>query len=59
MNFNEIVTLCKKGKTAMLPNYIGYFDWSFSKKKMYFHRDNYKRDITDQEKERNDWYYII
>ena len=59
MNYNEIVSLCKKGSTAMLPNYKGYFDWNFSKNKMYFHKDDYIRDITDQEKERNDWYYII
>ena len=30
MKYSEIEKLIKAGKTALLPNYVGYFKWDYA-----------------------------
>lgn len=60
MTYSEILEIAKKGKTVMLPNFIGYFKWDFGNKILVFTNGDYKcfaeeLDITN----RQDFYYII
>ena len=60
MNYKEAIKIAKRGKTLMLPNFIGYFKWDFSNKVLIFTNGDYKC-LADQLniKNRQDFYYII
>ena len=53
MKYCEIEKLIKAGKTGLLANYVGYFKWDYATQSVYFQND------LDNEKKRDDWYYII
>lgn len=62
MNFEEIKDFCKKGYTAIIPNWTGYLDWNYSIDNIYFHNGNYtlnENELEQMLKTRNDLYYII
>lgn len=59
MKYSEIEKLIKAGKTALLPNYVGYFKWDYTNQSVYFQNGNYIKYDLDNEKKRDDWYYII
>lgn len=60
MTYNELCELAKQGKTGRLPNFIGYFNWSYSNNELMFHNGDFKckaKDLNVQN--RTDFYYII
>lgn len=60
MNYNEAIKVAKKGKTLMLPYFIGYFKWDFENKVLMFTNGDYRCKAEDLGvQKRNDWYYII
>jgi len=36
MNYNQATLYAATGHTLMLPGWIGYFKWDWSKKELYF-----------------------
>ena len=42
MNYKEAIKIAKRGKTLMLPNFIGYFKWDFANKVLIFTNGDYK-----------------
>lgn len=60
MTYIEAINIAKQGKTLRLPNFIGYFDWSFGNNCLLFKNGDYKCEADNLDiKNRNDWYYII
>lgn len=62
MNLTEIIKICKKGKTGIIPNWKGYLDWDYSINQIYFHNGDYRINedkLIELLKDRNDLYYII
>ena len=60
MNYNEAIKIAKKGKTLMLPYFIGYFKWDFGNKVLVFTNGDYRCNADDLNvKNRTDWFYII
>ena len=59
MTYKEIELLVKRGKVGMLPNYNGYFKWDYANNCMYMQNGDYKKWDLQEEKLRNDFYYII
>lgn len=63
MDYNEAINYAKQGKTLMLPNWIGYFNWNYSTNTLYFRNKDYY--LNNQQLidlgilNRTDWYYII
>lgn len=41
MTYNEIHNLAKQGKVGMLPNFIGYFKWSYELNDLVFINNNF------------------
>ena len=60
MNYKEAIKIAKRGKTLMLPNFMGYFKWDSANKVLIFMNGDYKC-LADQLdiKNRQDFYYII
>lgn len=60
MTYNEILKIVRQGKTAMLPNFTGYFKWDFGNKVLMFENGNFKCKVENLDiKNRNDFFYII
>lgn len=60
MNYSEILKVTRNGKTAMLPNFIGYFKWDYSSNEMIFYNGDFKCKASDLDiLNRTDFYYII
>lgn len=59
MTYENIILKLKEGYIAKLPYYEGYFKWDFGKNIPYMYNKDYKKYNLDEEKIRNDWYYII
>lgn len=60
MTYSEILEIAKQGKTAMLPNFIGYFKWDFGNKVLIFTNGDYKCLAEELDiKNRQDFFYII
>lgn len=60
MTYNEIYNLAKQGKVGMLPNFIGYFKWSYELNDLVFINNNFSCLAKDlQIQDRTDFYYII
>lgn len=60
MTYNELCELSKQGKTGLLPNFIGYFNWDYKSNELIFHNKDFKckaKDLNIQD--RTDFYYII
>ena len=63
MNYNQATLFAATGHTLMLPDWVGYFKWDWSKNELYFQNGDYYLN-SEQIKEkdlhlRNDWYYIL
>lgn len=60
MNYKEAIKIAKRGKTLMLPNFIGYFKQDFANKVLIFTNGDYKCSADQLDiKNRQDFYYII
>lgn len=60
MTYSEILEIAKQGKTAMLPNFTGYFNWDFGNKTLIFKNGDYKCLAEELDiKNRQDFFYII
>lgn len=60
MTYSEILEIAKQGKTAMLPNFTGYFKWDFGNKVLIFTNGDYKCLAEELDiKNRQDFFYII
>ena len=59
MTFKEIEPILKRGEVGLLPRYVGYFKWDYSKNCVYMQNGEYKKYDLQEEKLRNDFYYII
>ena len=59
MKYCEIEKLIKARKIGLLPNSVGYFKWEYATQSAYFQNGNYIKYDLDNEKKRDDWYYII
>lgn len=60
MTYDELCDLAKQGKTGLLPNFVGYFDWSYRYNELMFHNKDFRckaKDLNVQN--RIDFYYII
>lgn len=58
MTYQEILEKAKKGKTCLLPNYKGYFNYNYGSGQLYFHNGDYYKGVDEELKKRNDWYFI-
>ena len=47
MTYNEIFKLIKQGKVGLLPNFKGYFKWSYELDDVIFENGNFKCKATD------------
>lgn len=47
MTYNELCELAKLGKTGKLPNFIGYFNWSYRYNELMFHNGDFKCKAKD------------
>lgn len=63
MNYNQATLHAATGHTLMLPGWVGYFKWDWSKKELYFQNGDYylsEQEIIDKGlRDREDWYYIL
>lgn len=60
MTYNELCKLAKRGKTGLLPNFIGYFVWSYRYNDLIFYNRDFRCRAKDLKIEnRTDFYYII
>ena len=59
MTFKEIEPLLKRGKTGLLPKYVGYIKWDYASECAYMQNGDYKKYDLDDIKHRTDFYYII
>lgn len=41
MNYNQATLHAATGHTLMLPGWVGYFKWDWSKKELYFYNGDY------------------
>lgn len=60
MTYNEFCKLAKQGKIGKLPNFIGYFKWSYRCNELMFQNGDFRckaKDLNVQD--RTDFYYII
>lgn len=59
MTYEELSNKAKEGKTGRLPNFIGYFNWSYRYNELMFHNGDFRckaKDLNVQN--RTDFYYI-
>ena len=63
MNYNLATLYAATGKTLMLPDWQGYFNWDYNNNELYFQNGDYRLNNQQlREKgvmERTDWYYIL
>ncbi len=60
MTYTEAIKIAKQGKTLKLPNFVGYFNWSFGNNYLIFSNGNFRCNAKDLNvQNRDDWYYII
>lgn len=62
MNLEEIIDICRGGKTGIIPGWVGYLDWDYADDQLVFHNNEYKlkgKQLLDNIQDRNDLYYII
>ena len=60
MTYDELCGLAKQGKIGKLPNFIGYFKWSYRDNELMFQNGDFRckaKDLNVQD--RTDFYYII
>ncbi len=60
MTYSEITEIAKHGKLGKLPNFIGYFKWSYGSNSLMFQNGDYKCPAESLDVlNRDDFYYII
>ena len=60
MTYSEITEIAKQGKLCKLPNFIGYFKWSYGSNSLMFQNGDYKCPAESLDVlNRDDFYYII
>lgn len=62
MNIFELKEYLQKGKTGIIPGWIGYLRYNYGKNEIYFQNNDYimnQKELIDKIKNRNDLYYII
>lgn len=60
MTLEEIEPIIKSGKTAILPNFEGYFKWDYGNNRIIFQNNRFTCDARQLDiANRNDFYYII
>lgn len=62
MTLEELKPLIKKGKTGLIPQWVGYIKWDYVIGQMYFSNNGYiltEKELRDKLKDRDDLYYII
>ena len=60
MNYNELCELAQQGRIGKLPNFVGYFYWSYKANELIFHNGNFECKAKDLDiQNRTDFYYII
>lgn len=60
MTLEEIEPIIKSGKTAILPNFKGYFKWDYGNNRIIFQNNGFTCDARQLDiANRNDFYYII
>ena len=60
MTYNEFCELAKQGKIGKLPNFIGYFKWSYAVDDLIFYNGDFQCKAKDLDiQDRTDFYYII
>ena len=59
MTLAEVTPYIKEGKWGLLPNYKGYFKWDYHHQCVYMQNKDYKKYNLQDEKLRNDFFYII
>lgn len=59
MTYTEFYKIAQKGKIGLLPNFTGYFKWSYAINDLMFYNKDFKckaKDLNVQN--RTDFYYI-
>lgn len=62
MNIFELREYLQRGKTGIIPGWIGYLRYNYGKNEIYFQNDNYimsQKELIDKIKDKTDLYYII
>ena len=60
MTYTEAQKLARKGKTIMLPDFIGYFKWNYSKEQLMVENKGFTCPAKDFDiQNRKAFYYII
>lgn len=60
MTYQDSIRLARQGKTIMLTNFKGYFNWDYNRQKLVFSNEGYKCDADQLDiLDRTDFYYII
>lgn len=62
MNIFELKEYLQRGKTGIIPGWIGYLKYNYGKNEIYFQNNDYimnQKELIDKIKNRNDLYYII
>lgn len=47
MTYTEAIKIAKQGKTLKLPNFVGYFNWSFGNNYLIFSNGNFRCNAKD------------
>lgn len=47
MTYDELCELAKQGKTGLLPNFVGYFDWSYRCNELIFRNKDFRCRVKD------------
>lgn len=59
MTYNELCKIAKQGKIGKLPNFIGYFKWSYAVDDLVFYNRDFQCKAKDLDvQNRTDFYYI-
>lgn len=63
MTWNQATLHAATGHTLMLPGWVGYFKWDWSKKELYFQNGDFiltESQLIDKDLcKRDDWYFIL
>ena len=62
MNIFELREYLQRGKTGIIPGWIGYLRYNYGKNEIYFQNDDYimsQKELIDKIKDKTDLYYII
>lgn len=61
MTLSELKDKCQFGYTGKIPGWVGYLDWNYVTKEIYFHNGDYilnENELKDKIGKRTDLFYI-